>query len=95
METDGLNQRDIDNVRKAMWRKRRKHQPKLPISRMDALRAISEIGTRQGVKIVTPAFLRLYGLAQAFSAKEKRTVQRPSIENSIVSFMQVTHQFLN
>ena len=55
METDGLNQRDnfIDNVRKAMWRQRRKHQPKLPISRMDALRAISEIETRQDVKIVT------------------------------------------
>ncbi|KAK3775864.1 hypothetical protein RRG08_007322, partial [Elysia crispata] len=53
METDGLNQRDIDNVRKAMWRQRRKQQPKLPISRMDALRAISEIETRQDVKIVT------------------------------------------
>ena len=53
METDGLNQRDIDNGRKALWRQRRKHQPKLPISRMDALRAISEIETRQDVKIVT------------------------------------------
>ncbi|KAK3747193.1 hypothetical protein RRG08_035739 [Elysia crispata] len=53
METNGLNQRDIGNVRKAMWRQRRKHQPKLPISRMDALRAISEIETRQDVKIVT------------------------------------------
>ena len=52
MEKDGLNQRDIDNVRKAMWRQRRKHQPKLTISRMDALRAISEIGTWQDVKIV-------------------------------------------
>ena len=53
METDGLNQRDIDNVRKAMWRQNRKHQPKLPISRMDPLRAISELETRQDVKIVT------------------------------------------
>ena len=43
----------IDNVRKAMWRQRRKHQPKLTISRMDALRAISEIETWQDVKIVT------------------------------------------
>ena len=53
METDGLNQRDIDTVRKALWRQRRKHQPKLPISRMDALRAISELETRQDVKIMT------------------------------------------
>ena len=52
METDGLNQKDIDNVRRDMWRQRRKHQPKLPISRMDALRAISEIETRPDVKIV-------------------------------------------
>ena len=32
---------------------------------------------------------------QMCAAKEQRTVQRPSIENSIVSFMQVTHPFLN
>lgn len=51
MDTDVLNQRDLDNVRRAMWRQRRKHQPKLPVSRIDALRAIFEIETRHDAKI--------------------------------------------
>ncbi|GFR87088.1 hypothetical protein ElyMa_006067900, partial [Elysia marginata] len=46
METDTLNQRDIDNVRKAMWRQRRKHQPKLPTTRTEALYAMSKINPK-------------------------------------------------